>query len=260
MQYNYLFTPFKIGNCEIKNRIIIPAMEGTNIIENMYGPRYNENCHEYYMERSKNEVGLFIPGMIPVYSMFLGKWLYKNKKAFKEAEPLVNEIHKNGSKIFFQLGTGFSGRNYTIPQQLISVAENKALKTLTNPLLHLKEAMVAPDDGLPLVWAPQLKTRAITKQEIHKYIEAYAKSAKLCKDIGVDGVEVHAVHEGYLMDQFTTKYTNHRNDEYGGSFKNRYRFAVEVVKAIKKECGNDYPVMLRYSITSKTIDYRQKFF
>jgi 2-enoate reductase len=115
--------------------------------------------------------------------------------------------------------------------------------------------MVAPDDGLPMVWAPQYKSRALTKEEIEKYVEGYAKTAGLCKAIGVDGVEVHAVHEGYLMDQFTTKYTNHRTDEYGGSFENRYRFAVDVVKAIKKECGEDYPVMLRFSVVSKVIDF-----
>ncbi len=60
------------------------------------------------------------------------------------------------------------------------------------------------------------------------------KSAKLLKDAGVDGVEVHAVHEGYLLDQFTLLYVNKRTDEYGGSFENRYRFAVEIVQAIKK--------------------------
>ena len=83
-------------------------------------------------------------------------------------------------------------------------------------------------------------------------IEAFAKTAKLCMDAGVDGVEIHAVHEGYLLDQFTMKYTNLRADEYGGSFENRYRFPAEIVKAIKKECGKDFPVSLRYSVVSKT--------
>ncbi|MFR6640584.1 MAG: hypothetical protein ACLUSP_04035 [Christensenellales bacterium] len=68
----------------------------------------------------------------------------------------------------------------------------------------------------------------------------------------MDGVEIHAVHEGYLLDQFTMKYTNLRTDEYGGSFENRYRFPVEIVKAIKGKCGDDYPVSLRYSVVSKT--------
>lgn len=85
-------------------------------------------------------------------------------------------------------------------------------------------------------------------------IEGFAKTAKLCKEAGVDGVEVHAVHEGYLIDQFTMKYTNQRTDKYGGSFENRYRFPVEIVKAIKKECGEDYPVSLRYSVVSKQKD------
>lgn len=255
-KYEALFTPFHIGSCEIKNRVIIPAMEGTNIIDNMMGPKLNEKSHDYYIERAKNDVGLFIPGMIPVYSMMMGKWLHKSPKVFEQARPIIEEIHANGSKIFFQLGAGFAGRNYTLPAQMLKIAGNKALKTITNPLLHLNEMMVAPDEGLPMAWAPQYATRQLTIKEIHKYIEGYAKSAKLCKEIGVDGVEVHAVHEGYLMDQFTTEYTNHRTDEYGGSFENRYRFAVEVVKAIKKECGEDYPVMLRYSVTSKVIDFK----
>lgn len=255
-QYEALFTPFKIGNCEIRNRIIIPAMEGTNIVDNMMGPKYNGKAYDYYIERAKNNVGLFIPGMIPVYSMMMGKWLHKSPKVFQQAKPLIDDIHANGAKIFFQLGAGFAGRNYTLPAQMLNVASKPWLKKLTNPMLHLNEMMVAPDDGLPMVWAPQFSTRALTREEIHAYVEGYARSAKLCKDIGVDGVEVHAVHEGYLMDQFTTEYTNHRTDEYGGSFENRYRFAVEVVKAIKRECGEDYPVMLRYSVTSKVIDLK----
>ena len=254
--YKTLFTPFQIGNCEIRNRIVIPAMEGTNIVENMFAPKCNKKAHDYYIERAKNNVGLFIPGMIPVYSMMMGKWLHKNPTAFLKADPLIREIHHNGAKIFFQLGAGFAGRNYTLPAQMLKIAGNPALKKLTNPLLHLNEMMVAPDDGLPMVWAPQFSTRALTVKEIQAYIEGYAKSAKLCKEIGVDGVEVHAVHEGYLMDQFTLPYMNHRTDQYGGSFENRYRFAVEVVKAIKKECGKDYPVMLRYSVTSKAIDFK----
>ena len=73
----------------------------------------------------------------------------------------------------------------------------------------------------------------------------------------MDGVEVHAVHEGYLLDQFTLLYVNKRTDEYGGSFENRYRFAVEIVQAIKKACGNDFPVSLRYSVLSKTKGFRK---
>ena len=97
----------------------------------------------------------------------------------------------------------------------------------------------------------------MTREEIHEFVEAFAKSAKLLQDAGVDGVEIHAVHEGYLLDQFTLKYVNHRTDEYGGSFENRYRFAVEIVQAIKKVCGEDFPVSLRYSVLSKTKGFRK---
>ncbi len=256
-KYEVLFTPFQIGTCEIRNRFVIPAMEGTNIVENLFGPKYNPGVWDFYLERAKNNVGLFIPGMIPVYSMMMGKWAHKHPNVFRQAEPLIREIHKNGAKIFFQIGSGFAGRNYTLPAQMVDLPNKPFMRWATNPFLHLNEMMVAPDAGLPLVWAPQYTTRAITKKEIQKYIDGYAQCARLCKEIGVDGVEVHAVHEGYLMDQFTLKYTNHRTDEYGGSFENRYRFAVEVVKAIKRTCGDDYPVMLRYSVTSKVIDFRK---
>ena len=84
--------------------------------------------------------------------------------------------------------------------QMLKIAGNKVLKTLTQPIFHLNDMMVSPDDGEQMVWAPQYKTRQLTVKEIQKYIEGYAKSAKLCKEIGVDGVEVHAVHEGYLME------------------------------------------------------------
>lgn len=114
-------------------------MEGTNIIENMMGPKFNEKSKQYYIERANNDVGLFIPGMIPVYSMMGGKWLHKNPKVFAQAKPVIDEIHANGSKIFFQLGAGFAGRNYTIPDKLLKMADNKAFKKLTNPFLHLNE-------------------------------------------------------------------------------------------------------------------------
>ncbi len=253
--YESLFKPMKIGSCEVKNRVVITAMEGTGIVENMFGTKFNEKCRDYYINLAKNEVGLIIPGMLPVYSMMMGKWAYKAPKEFEKAKPLIEELHTYGSKVFFQIGSGFAGRNYTIADKLIPVVGKKVIKKILNPVVHLNEMMVGPDEGTPMVWAPQLKTRGLTKEEIQAYIDGYAKVAKLCKDAGVDGVEVHAVHEGYLMDQFTMEYTNHRKDEYGGSFENRYRFASEVVKAIKKECDDDYPVMLRYSVISKVIDF-----
>lgn len=88
--------------------------------------------------------------------------------------------------------------------------------------------LVAPSE-LPNRWLPEIIHRPLTEGEILEYVDAYGKTAKLCMETGFDGVEVHAVHEGYLLDQFTTKYTNRRTDQYGGTFDNRYRFAKEVV-------------------------------
>ncbi len=121
-----------------------------------------------------------------------------------------------------------------------------------NPIMKMDAINASADAGLPNVWINDYKTRQLTVDEIHELVHAMAETAYLCKQNGVDGIDVHAVHEGYVMDQFATSYTNHRTDEYGGSLENRLRFACEVVRAIKERCGEDYPVILRYSVTSKT--------
>ena len=133
---------------------------------------------------------------------------------------------------------------------------NPALRKLSKPFMDL-DKITASASPSPNRWSDKVPSRAMTTDEIHEMVQAFAKSSKMLKDAGVDGVEVHAVHEGYLLDQFTLKYVNKRTDEYGGSFENRYRFAVEVVKAIKEACGDDFPVSLRYSIISKTKGFRQ---
>jgi len=117
--------------------------------------------------------------------------------------------------------------------------------------------ITASASATPNRWADGVYSRPFTVEEIQEIIEAFAKTAKLCMDAGVDGIEVHAVHEGYTLDQFAMKYTNQRTDEYGGSFENRYRFPAEIVRAIKTRCGEDFPVSLRYSVVSKTKGFRE---
>ena len=99
--------------------------------------------------------------------------------------------------------------------------------------------------------------REMTKEEIHERVEAFGKLAKMCKDAGIDGVEVHAVHEGYLLDQFAISAMNTRTDEYGGSLENRLRFTCEIIQEIKRGCGKDYPVTVRYSVASKMKGWNQ---
>ena len=253
--YDAVFSPVKVGSIELKNRVMIAPMEGTDIIDWLVSCKSKADAvHDYYIERAKDGVALIVPGMLPLQSMIRGKWLYKNPKVFDEIKPLIDELHTYGTKIFFQLGI-FVGRNATIPTQAAKLIDNKFIGFLAKPIYNVKDQLVSADDGVPSVFMPEYKCRALTTGEVEHLVQAYAKTALLCKNAGIDGVEVHAVHEGYLMDQFTLPYTNHRTDKYGGSFENRYRFATETVQEIKKLCGADYPVSMRYSVTSKTIGF-----
>ncbi|MBQ6752683.1 MAG: FAD-dependent oxidoreductase [Clostridia bacterium] len=256
-QYEPLFTPWKIGNCEIKNRIVMPPMEGTNIIKWEMNTCFNKDVVEFYRERSEAGVGLFICGLVPVVSMVGPKWIYDHPNVFKPVKPLMDMVHKNGSKFFVQLTAG-PGRETPFPGMLHPFMNHKSLELLTKPILHLDWWNVGPDKGTPTFWAPEkLKTKELTKERIDQLVYAIGRTSKMLQEQGVDGIEIHAVHEGYLLDQFALKYTNHRTDEYGGSLENRLRFACDIVKEIKKQCGQDFPVSVRYSVESKTRGFNE---
>ena len=250
-----LFTPWKIGNCEIKNRVVLTSMGGTNLLGWMEINHFDEAGAKFIMEVAKNNCGLVLPGCQPVYNPMLGQWLHKKKKMYKDLAKWMPEFHKTGAKLFIQLTAGF-GRSFTIDHLMETLYTNKALNVLSKPIMNLDKITAAPSPS-PNRWSDKVPSREMTKEEIQEFITAFGKTAKLLKDAGVDGVEIHAVHEGYLLDQFTLKYVNKRTDEYGGSFENRYRFAVEIVKEIKKTCGDDFPVSLRYSVESKTKGFRE---
>ena len=250
-----LFTPWKIGNCEIKNRIVMTSMGGTDLFGWMEKNHFDRDGARFIMEVAKNHVGLVLPGCQPVYNPMFGQWLYKNEKMYEDLKKWMPEFHKTGAKLFVQLTAGF-GRSFTISALMETLYTNKALRVLSKPFMDL-DKITATASPSPNRWSDKVPSRALTVEEIHAYVEAFAKCAKLLQDAGVDGVEIHAVHEGYLLDQFTLPYVNKRTDEYGGSFENRYRFAVEIVQAIKKVCGKDFPVSLRYSVVSKTKGFRE---
>ena len=252
---NPLFTPWKIGNCEIKNRFVLTSMGGTDLFGWMEKNHFDKDGARFILEVAKNGAGLVMPGCQPVYNPMFGQWLHKNKKMFADLKKWMPEFHKTGAKLFVQLTAGF-GRSFTISQMMETLYTNKFLRTVSKPFMNL-DKITATASPSPNRWSDKVPSREMTVEEIHQFIDAFAQSAKLLKDAGVDGVEVHAVHEGYLLDQFTLLYVNKRTDEYGGSFENRYRFAVEIVQAIKKACGKDFPVSLRYSVLSKTKGFRQ---
>ena len=250
-----LFTPWKIGNCEIKNRVVLTSMGGTDLLGWMEINHFDKAGAKFIMEVAKNNCGLVLPGCQPVYNPMLGQWLHKNKKMYKDLAEWMPEFHKTGAKLFVQLTAGF-GRSFTIDHLMETLYTNKVLNVLSKPIMNL-DKITASASPSPNRWSDKVPSREMTKEEIREFIEAFGKTAKLLKDAGVDGVEIHAVHEGYLLDQFTLKYVNKRTDEYGGSFENRYRFAVEIVQEIKKVCGKDFPVSLRYSVESKTKGFRE---
>jgi len=250
-----LFTPWKIGNCEIKNRIVMTSMGGTNLLGWMEINHFDKAGAKFIMEVAKNNCGLVLPGCQPVYNPMFGQWLHKKKKMYKNLAKWMPEFHKTGAKLFVQLTAGF-GRSFTISHLMETLYTNKALRVVSKPFMDLDKITAAPSAS-PNRWSDKVPSREMTVEEIQEFITAFGKTAKLLKDAGVDGVEIHAVHEGYLLDQFTLKYVNKRTDAYGGSLENRYRFAAEIVKEIKKVCGEDFPVSLRYSVESKTKGFRK---
>lgn len=250
-KYDALFTPWKIRDVEIKNRIVLCPMGGTSLFGwmELTGNHFDKEAAKFFLDKARNNVGLIITGIAPIKSTYMGQWLWENEKMFVELKKFMKEIHKTGAKLFIQITAGM-GRSWAIPTPLVPLHNLPIIKTLIKPIIDIPYESASPSE-LPSRWAENMTTRAMTKKEIKEIVEAFAKTAKLCQEAGVDGIEVHAVHEGYLLDQFTMEYTNKRTDEYGGSFENRYRFPVEIVKAIKAECGENYPVSLRYSVTSK---------
>ena len=135
---------------------------------------------------------------------------------------LTEKIHSYGAKIFCQVTMGM-GRN--VP--------------------GLKAASRVPD-----FFMPDQMHEALTVEEIQKKIQYMAQTAAMLKNAGYDGVEVHAMHWGYLIDQFAMALTNQRDDQYGGSLENRVRVCKEIVEAIKAACGQDFPVTMKMGLKS----------
>jgi 2-enoate reductase len=254
-KYEPLFTPWKIGKCEIKNRIVMTSMGGTSIFGWMEPNHFDKEAANFLLQRAKGGAGLILPGIAPIQNPILGQWLYQNKGMYKKLKVFMDEIHKTGAKMFVQITAGF-GRSMAVTSAMEMLYTHKVLNVLAKPILNVSK-ICATSSASPNRWSDKVPSRPLTIKEIHKFVDAFAKTAKLCQEAGVDGVEIHAVHEGYMLDQFTLKYVNKRTDEYGGSFENRYRFPCEIVEAIKKECGQDYPVSLRYSVVSKTKGFRE---
>lgn len=238
--YANLFTPAKIGSVEIKNRFALAPMGPLGLGDADGG--FNQRGIDYYTERAKGGTGLIITGVtfvdnqVEEHGMPNVPCPTHNPVHFvRTAREMTERIHAYNAKVFLQMSGGF-GR-VTIPTNLGEYPP------------------VAPS-AIPHRWLDKI-CRPLTVGEIHEIIKKFGDGAFHAKRAGFDGVQIHAVHEGYLIDQFAISLFNQRTDEYGGSLENRLRFAREIVEEIKSRCGLDFPVTLRFSPKSFIKDLRK---
>lgn len=232
----HIFEKGKIGNLELKNRVVMAPMN-VGVLNNSDGC-LSERGIEYFTKRAKGGVGLIVTGGVRITREF---------ERSKETIPLwmafadhkihtawINELsercHDYGTKVAIQLTPG-GGR------QAGAYAQEHDLA-------------IGPS-SVPCFYPPYKNTRALTKDEIKKFIDAFQFSASIIKSAGADAIQLHG-HEGYLMDQFTSSLWNNRTDEYGGSLENRLRFSREIIDAIKRGAGVDFPIIYRFGISHFT--------
>lgn len=237
--YPELFTPVRIGKVQLKNRTSMAPMGPVGYADAFGG--FHQRLQDYYVERARHGVGLIITGICSVDTGIEGLPTVglpcptTMPIAFIHSTYQMNErIHAYGAKCFLQL-TGGLGRS-ALPG---FISKNIAPSEQTNR------------------FDPRVTHREMTKEEILNLIQKFVMSAVIAKRAGFDGVEVHAVHEGYLLDQFAISLFNQRTDEFGGSLENRLRVSTMIVQGIKKMCGPDFPVSLRYSLKSCMKGLRQ---
>ena len=219
-----LLTSLDIGNIKIKNRFCAAPMAMPHMLDDGV---INDTGISYYLEKAKGGFGLIIVGAsetdeeIDPVGLMVG--LLRNPDEYrKRAVSLVERVHPYGAKLFAQITMG-SGRNA--------------------PGSH------APSE-IPSLFEPVMNAPALTNEQIKRKIELMVQAALLVKASGYDGVEIHAMHWGCLLDQFAMSFTNKRTDEYGGVLENRVRVAKEIVEGIKQMCGPSFPVSMRFGMKS----------
>jgi 2,4-dienoyl-CoA reductase-like NADH-dependent reductase (Old Yellow Enzyme family)/thioredoxin reductase len=218
-----LFESGKIGNLEIKNRLIVPPMATEYAAED---GRLTERYIRYYEEKAKGGWGLIICEDNVVdprgagFKNLAGLW---SDEIMKEHYELVDRVHRAGAKIAVQIY--HAGRE-------------------SNSSIH-GQRPVAPS-------AIQDPTQAevpeeLTTEEVKDLVEKFAQAIRRCKEAGYDAIELHGAH-GYLINQFMSPFSNKRTDDYGGNFTNKLRFPLEIIERAKELVGDDYPIIFRMSV------------
>ncbi|NNL06493.1 MAG: NADPH-dependent 2,4-dienoyl-CoA reductase [Gammaproteobacteria bacterium] len=217
-QYPFMFKPLDLGFTRLQNRVIMGSMH-TGLEDSHDGFR---KLSRFYQERARGGVGLIVTGgispdfsgqLVPFSSQLSYPWqVLKHKR-------LTTAVHEAGSKICLQLL--HAGRYAMHP---FAVAPS-ALKSPISPF----------------------RPRVMSPRKIRRTIDAYVNSAVLARKAGYDGVEIMG-SEGYLINQFICAHTNVREDEWGGRYENRIRFAIEIVSNIRKAVGSDWIIIYRLSM------------
>lgn len=225
--FSNLLSPLQIGGTTIKNRFCMGPMG----VGQLYGPDgvIKDESIQFFVERAKGGFGLIIQGAQQADNVVdpevggspLG---FKHNEGLyrRQVRQLVDRTSVFGTKMFAQISAGM-GRNYPI----------------------FKAA--SPVDIYKM---PGVLSKYLTVDEIHQKVDAVVRLAKLEQECGYAGVEIHALHWGYLLDQFAMSITNHRDDEYGGCLENRLRMTREIITGIRQECGEKFPVIMRLGLKS----------
>ena len=222
--FPHLFSPARIGSLELPNRIVFAATSSE--LADREG-LVTDDMVEYYVERARGGAGLIV--VEATYVDPRGKRLHHNAMLHDDRyipgmRRLVGAVHAAGARTALQLNDG--GRE-SVPE--VSGALPRAPSALPS-------RFTAVGDGV----IPQ----ELTVAEIQELVRSFTEAARRARTAGFDAVELHGAH-GYLIGQFLSPESNHRRDGYGGDTPRRARFFVELVEAIKRELGREYPVICR---------------
>ncbi len=220
--YPHLFSPIKIGNTTVKNRIFMPPLS-TNLADKGY---VTDALIEHYSNRAKGGVGLIITEVTtvePVYTYLPGDMSIYDDSYIPGWKKLVDAVHQYDTKILSQL---FHPAYMAFP-------------------ISGTPQLIAPSNVGP--YYAKSAPRPATTEELHTIVRQFGEAARRFQQAGGDGVEIQAAHAHGLLGGFLTPLYNKRTDEYGGDINGRLRLALEVIEAIRKECGEDFIIDVRIS-------------